>query len=73
MNPEFMGLYEIVHFYLDGKVSSQQLETWVIGRLQEQMDKLKLMQMIDCGMIEIGEGLISEDEFKSKLRKEVTP
>jgi len=65
-------LQEQVFRYIDGIVSLSNLEDWYVPRLPMLVTSPyteELVSTIELGVIEIGSGLRSEDQFKELLRE----
>jgi len=65
-------LQEQVFRYIDGIVSLSNLEDWYVPRLPMLVTSPyteELVSTIELGLIEIGSGLKSEDEFKELLQE----
>jgi len=63
---------EQVFRYIDGIVSLSDLEDWYVPRLPMLVTSPyteELVSTIELGLIEIGSGLRSEDEFKELLQE----
>ena len=60
--------------YLLGRCSTQELEGWLIANLDMILRSgdawaIKLANELDADLMELGEGLMSEDEFNGKLKE----
>jgi hypothetical protein len=58
--------------YLTGRLSRDDLELWLVGNLQQILDggdsdEIAAANTLDADLIELGEGLLSEDEFRERL------
>ena len=58
--------------YLTGRINSSSLEKWLLQNLQDVLDSadtraIYLADQIDALFIEMGEGLVSEDELKDTI------
>lgn len=65
-------LQEKVFHYLDGMISMSDLQEWYVPRLPMLLTSPygeELVSTIELGMIEVGSGLRSEDQFKELLRE----
>ncbi len=65
-------LQEQVFRYIDGVVSISDLEDWYVPRLPMLVTSPyteELVSTIELGLIEIGSGLRSEDQFKELLQE----
>jgi hypothetical protein len=65
-------LIDRVEHYLKGVLSDDDLEDWVVANLQRTLNSgdakaLHLINEIDASFIEVGEGIISREELRSRL------
>lgn len=71
---ETKGLTNILLDYLTKERSFQGIETWLVEHLQEILDApdknaIELANKVDAMLIEVGEGLLTEEEFRASLSK----
>jgi hypothetical protein len=69
MNPTLKRTGEA---YLSGGLSRDDLELWLVGSLQEILDSgdpesIAAADAIDADLIEVGEGILTEGEFRERL------
>lgn len=62
-------LKTVLASYLDNSISMGELEVWIVTNLQKVIDtgdkKLNgIVDSLDAYMVEIGEGLVTEEEFR---------
>ena len=65
-------LQEQVFRYIDGMISISDLEEWYVPRLPMLVTSpytTELVSTIELGLIEVGSGLGSEDEFREALKE----
>ena len=66
-------LLDILRSYVHGATSLRMLEEQVVGYMQAILDEgdeqtMRLLNIIDLSVIEIGEGLLTEEEFKERVK-----
>jgi hypothetical protein len=65
-------LIDNIEHYLKGVLSDDDLEGWVVANLQRALDSgdtkaLHLVNEIDASFVEVGEGIISQEDLRNRL------
>ncbi len=69
-------LFDRLFQYFDREISASELEEWIIPRSfsimgNPESDDSDILAAIELGMVDMGAGSITEDEFREILRQEV--
>lgn len=70
-------LFILVGRYIEGAISANELQDWLVPRLESFIDSPKpsvkqMVGVVELGLAELSLGHLTEDEFRARLRASMT-